>query len=125
SRGNSHDQETHPAKDRQRLQALIEEATVDCYNEDEQHAGLLTMIEDNVVCPFQAKVVGETVTVTGFEWPKSGYGLYRVCECKGKKHQVDVTSLEWMKQRPRGFEWIEAYFAWRGGLVDLMEAEEE
>jgi hypothetical protein len=42
---------------------LIEEATVDCYNEDEEHSGLLTMVQDNVVCPFRAKVIGEDVTV--------------------------------------------------------------
>jgi hypothetical protein len=39
-------------KDREPLRALIDEATVDCYGEEEQHAGLLTMIEDNVECPF-------------------------------------------------------------------------
>jgi len=29
-----------------RLAAMIEEATVDCYDEDEQVTGLFTMIED-------------------------------------------------------------------------------
>lgn len=116
---------SHSKNDRERLHALIEEATVDSNGEDEQHSGLLTMIEDEVVCPFRAKVIGEEVTVTGFEWPKSGYGLYAVCERKGKKHKVDVTSLEWTKVRPEGFEWIEAYLAWRGGVEDLLEAEEE
>lgn len=99
---------------RKRLEALIEEATVDCYDEDEQHSGLLTMIEDNVDCPFRAKVIGEEVVVTGFEWPKSGYGLLAVCERNGKQHLVDITSLEWVKPRPEGFEWIEAYLLWRG-----------
>lgn len=112
-------------KERQRLRDLIEEATVDCYGEDEQHTGLLSMIKDNVVCPFQAKVVGETVTVTDFAWPKSGHGLYAVCARKGKKHKVDVTSLEWPKKRPQGFEWVEAYLAWRGSVEDLLQAEEE
>jgi hypothetical protein len=27
----------------------------------------------------------------------------------GKKHRVDVNSLEGVKPRPEGFEWIEAY----------------
>jgi hypothetical protein len=100
-------------KDRERLQALIEEATIDCYGEDEQHSGLLGMIEEEVVCPFRAKVIGEEVEVTDFEWPKEGYGLKAVCMRKGKKHVVDITSLEWMDPRPKGFEWIEAYLAWR------------
>lgn len=71
---------SRPKTDRARLRELIEEATVDCYGEDEQHTGLLTMIEDNVVCPFQAKVIGEEVEVTGFEWPEEGYGLKAVCK---------------------------------------------
>ena len=49
------------AKDRARLHALIEEATVDCYGESEQHLGLVTMVEENVACPCTAKVIGEEV----------------------------------------------------------------
>ena len=97
----------------ERLAELIEEATIDCYGSEEQHTGLLTMIDDEVDCPFKAKVIGETVDVTGFEWPKSGYGLIAVCERKGKQYKVDITSLEWVKPYPEGFEWIEAYLAWR------------
>jgi hypothetical protein len=100
---------------RKRLDELIAEATVDCYSEEEEHTGLLTMIEDNLVCPFRAKVIGEEVRVVALEWPKTGYGLMAVCEYKGKQHRVDITSLEWIKPLPEGFERIEAYFAWRGG----------
>ncbi len=103
-------------KDRARLAALIDEATIDCYSEEEQHTGLLTMIEDNVECPFQAKVIGEKVVVTGYEWPKAGYGLFAVCERDGRKYQVDINSLEFVRPRPEGNEWIEAYFAWREGV---------
>jgi hypothetical protein len=45
---------------------------MDCFGEDEEHAGLLTIIEEYAVCPFRAKVIGETVEVTGFRWPDSG-----------------------------------------------------
>lgn len=103
-------------KDRERLDALIEEATIDCYGEEEQHTGLLTMIEDNVECPFCAKVIGEQVSVTGFEWPNAGYGLFAVCERDGREYQVDINSLEWTKPLPEGFEWIEAYRTWREGV---------
>jgi len=101
---------------RKRLDELIEEATVDCYSEEEEHTGLLTMIEDNLVCPFQAKVIGEKVTVVALEWPETGYGMMAVCERNGKQHRVDITSLEWVKPLPEGFEWVEAYFAWREGI---------
>jgi hypothetical protein len=101
--------------DTDRLWALIEEATVDCHDEGEQHAGLLTMIEDEVVCPFKARVIGEDVVVTGFEWPDDGYGLKACCQRTGATHAVDITSLEWV-ERPKGFEWIEAYLQWREGV---------
>lgn len=46
------------------LEELIDEATIDCFGEDEEHTGLLTMIEEYVVCPFRAKVIGESVEVS-------------------------------------------------------------
>ena len=36
-----------------RLVAMIEQATVDCYNESEQLCGWFTMIEENLAVPFQ------------------------------------------------------------------------
>ena len=64
---------------KKRLDALIAEATVDAYDEDEQHIGLMTMIEECVELPFDAKVIGETVRVVAFEMPSGGYGLKAVC----------------------------------------------
>jgi hypothetical protein len=96
-----------PAKDVERLNALIEEATVDCYDEEEQLQGLVSMMEENVVFPFRTKVIGEEVEVTDFTDTKA------VCQHKGKEYQIDITSLEWVKPYPEGFEWIEAYLEWR------------
>lgn len=98
--------------DPERLNELIEEATIDCYDEDEQHSGLLTMIEDNVVFPFEATVIGERVQITGMAWPDDGYGLQFTCEKNGETYVIDAGSIEWAEPLPEGFEWIEAYFAW-------------
>jgi hypothetical protein len=35
------------------LDKLIEEATVDCYNEEEQASGLFTAIDENLASPAQ------------------------------------------------------------------------
>ena len=99
-------------KDRARLDALIEEATVDCYNDYEQHMGLVNMIEENVVCPFKATVIGEDVEVVELRSRESGLGVDAVCRYKGKDYRIDINSLEWPKQKPEGFEWIEADRAW-------------
>jgi hypothetical protein len=113
------------ANEQKRLATLVEEATVDAYGEEEQHSGLLTIIQDEVACPFKARVIGEDVDVLDFEWPTEGYGLYAVCKRNGKKYRVDVNSLEWVKPYPKGFEWIEAYLFWREGIADLMDDESE
>ena len=38
--------------DKAELEAMIEEATVDAYNEDEQLTGLFTMLEEHIDVPF-------------------------------------------------------------------------
>ena len=98
--------------DPERLEALIEEATIDCYNEDEQHSGLMTMIGDEVGFPFEAKVLGDVVQITDMKWPDHGYGLQFTCEKNGTTYVIDVGSIEWMEPLPEGFEWIEAYLSW-------------
>jgi hypothetical protein len=100
-------------KDRDRLGALIQEATVDCYGPEEQVTGLLCMIDESVVFPFRAKVIGEAVEVLKFDCSRNGDSLDAICKRKGKEHRVDVSSLEWIEPHTEGFEWIEAYLAWR------------
>ncbi len=108
--------ERQSRKGQVRLRRLIQEAIVDSNGEDEQHSGLLTMIEENVDLPFGAMVIGEDVEVVAFEWPEAGYGLYAVCQRSGKRYRIDVNSLQWVKPHPKGFEWIEAYLLWRKDL---------
>jgi len=46
-----------------RLERLIEEATVDAYNDSEQRVGFLTMIEENLDLPFMTCILGAEVRV--------------------------------------------------------------
>jgi hypothetical protein len=105
-----------PASSRQdtKLRALIDQATSDSVDESDEHAGLLSMIREEVVCPFRARVAGEEVECVRFEWPRNGYGLNAVCKApKGKTVVVDIGKVEGIEPLPKGHEWIEAYFAWR------------
>ncbi len=103
--------------DQARLDALIEEATIDCDSEEEAHVGFMTMIEENVVCPFMAKVIGEEVEVVEIRSTEVGLGVDAVCRYKGKDYRINIQSLEWPKQKPEGFEWIEAYRSWQQGAA--------
>ena len=96
-----------------KVRALIDQATSDSVDESDEHAGLLSMIREEVVCPFRARVGGEEVECVRFEWPRNGYGLNAVCKSKGRTLVVDIGMVEGIEPLPKGHEWIDAYFAWR------------
>src|ERR1700677_2625059 len=73
-----------PGPPDQKLRALIDQATSDSVDESDEHAGLLSMIREEVACPFRARVAGKEVDCVRFEWPKNGYGLNAVCKSEGK-----------------------------------------
>ncbi len=101
---------------RSMLCRLIEAATVDAYNEEEQATGFLTMIQDHLACPFTALVVGEPVQVVGFDFGEPyETTVMAVCRRNGKRYKINVTSLAWEDTPPKGAEWIEAYRAWLRG----------
>ena len=44
-----------------RLQEMIEQATVDAYDESEQITGWLTVISENLTVPFETEVLGRQI----------------------------------------------------------------
>jgi hypothetical protein len=92
---------------------MIEEATVDCYNESEQITGLFTMIEHNLAVPFEAMVVGVPVTVERIELNRSGQ-IVAVCRRGSEQQSLPILDLSLPTPPPGGAEWIEAYRQWRG-----------
>ena len=61
-----------PELSEEELDALVEEATVDAYNDEEQLGGFAVMIEDNLEMPFETTVLGVMVTVKGVTQTESG-----------------------------------------------------
>ncbi len=93
------------------LNELIEEATVDCYDDYECLTGFATMIDDNLDFPFSAKVVGGDVMVTGAAEERDE--ILAACERKGKKYTVNILNIEFTSP-VKGEEWVAAYKKWRG-----------
>jgi len=93
------------------LEELIEEATVDCYDESECLSGFAVMKEENLEFPFVAKVIGEEVIVTGVTEGKDN--ILAECERKGKKYNIDILDIEFTSL-VKGSEWIDAYKKWKG-----------
>lgn len=106
-----------PASDERRLRAMIDRATRDSLDESDEYAGLLSVIREEVACPFAARLDGEDVECIRLDWPPRGYGLNAVCCTHAGTRVVDIRNLELVEPFPRGHDWIDAYLAWRD-LVD-------
>lgn len=92
---------------------MIEEATVDCYNESEQITGWFTMIEDNLAVPFETMVLGVPVTVERIELNRSEQ-IVAVCRRGRERQSLPILDLPLLTPPPGGAEWIEAYRQWCG-----------
>ena len=97
-----------------RLDRLVEEAVVDCYNESEQRVGLCTMIEDNLELPFETKVLGVPVIVERVDLTQSDE-IVAVCRRAGVRQAIPILDLPLPSPRPPGAQWIDAYRYWVGG----------
>ena len=93
------------------LEALIEEATVDAYGEDEQLTGFFTMIEERLAVPFNATVVGGEVGVVGGGLAEDGRVVAR-CARGSVRQDIGILDLPLPEPAPEGSQWIEAYRYW-------------
>ena len=96
-----------------RLAAMIEEATVDAYDESEQATGWFTMFEEHLDLPFETKVLGTAVTVASIDL-RDGGQIVAICTCGRKRQAISLVDLPLLPPRPAGSEWIEAYRCWLG-----------
>ena len=97
-----------------RLERMISDAIVDCYNESEQAMGLFTMVEENLRLPFSTTVLGIQVNVQKVELNDAGE-IVAVCARGSEKQRIPVLDLPLPATRPEGSEWIEAYRRWARG----------
>jgi Calcium binding len=97
-----------------RLDEMIEEATVDCYNDSEQATGLFTMLEENLALPFTTVILGVEVTVQKVDTTEPDE-IVAVCRRGRERHKVPILDLPLPEPRPEGSEWIDAYRRWGKG----------
>ena len=77
------------------LDALVEQATVDAYDEYEQLTGFHVMIGERLATPFRITVLGAEVTVTKIGL-LSGSGVVAIC-CPGS---IGRPSASWICRCP-------------------------
>ena len=102
----------HRRMTRAELDALIEEATVDCYNDEEQITGLFTMIDEQLAVPFRTEVLGAQVTVAKVDLTVE-HEIVAICRREHHKQAIPILDLPLPHPAPDGAQWIEAYRRWR------------
>jgi hypothetical protein len=105
---------THQPMSKRRLAELIEEATVDCYNDSEAATGFLTMIEEHLALPFVTTLLNVEVNVTGVDVNDDDC-IVAVCRRGTARQRLPILDLPLPSPPPPGSEWIEAYRAWLKG----------
>ncbi|MCX4747854.1 calcium-binding protein [Kitasatospora sp. NBC_01287] len=101
------------APGRAELEAMVDEATVDAYGEDEQLSGLFTMLRENLAVPFSTTVLGVEVTVRGVDLAEDGR-IVALCSRGRVRQKIGILELPMPTPAPCGAEWVEAYRHWAG-----------
>jgi len=110
------DPETNlPSLSNAKLEALIEEAVVEAYGDEEQTGGFFTMIEEHLALPFTVNILGAATVMEKVDMTRDGR-IVAVCRREGVKQRIEILDLPRPKPTPAGAEWIAAYSYWRRGL---------
>ena len=96
------------------LNALIEAATVDAYDESEQMIGFQTMLAENLEMPFKTEVLGVEVTVEKLDYSDDNQ-IAVICTRGRLSQRIAVLDLPLPKPPPNGAEWVDAYRRWKRG----------
>ena len=90
---------------------MIDEATVDCHDESEQVSGFFTMIEDNLLVPFETRILGVSVVVERVDLNERDE-IVAICSRGRARQSIPILDLPLPTPPPAGAEWIEAYRQW-------------
>jgi hypothetical protein len=99
------------ASSRARLDRLVEEATVDAYNDSEQRCGFFTILAERLALPFETEVLGARVTVERVELTEADE-IVAICRRGRSRQTIAILDLPLPTPPPDGAEWIDAYRYW-------------
>lgn len=104
-----------PRLSKAKLEALVEEATVDAYGDEEQKVGFLTMLQDHLAVPFLVNILGTEAVVEKVDMTRDGR-IVAICRREAVRQRVEILDLPLPKPAPAGSEWIAAYSYWSRGF---------
>ena len=114
SRRGSRTRGRHRALHEARLDRLIEDATIDAYNEFEQRAGFHASLVDHLQLPFETLVLGVPVLVERIDLNEAEE-MVAICRRGRDRQALPILELPLPTPPPSGAEWIEAYRRWACG----------
>ena len=116
-----------PKKNREdaELDRIVEEITTDAYGDDECYGAFLAVLEDELGKGCDAKVMGEDVTMSGWDYRNERQGVIAKCRKKdGKKFEVAAWEVEVAEGTP-GERSLAAYRRWLLGMEPEKRAKTE
>jgi len=98
----------------ERYYELLDEATVDCYGEEEQFTGVYYSLADNLQFPLHATLMDEPVIVRGFNEGRSSphRGIVAKIERNGQTYDVSLVDLVFVDTDPVSAEWLAVFRRW-------------
>jgi len=107
--------------DNAKLEALIEEATAACYDEEEAFWALFSTLLGRISYPLEARVGGEAATLVGLDEPGSDLeqGVMARIQKGGQESTVALADVEAVGPEaggpdPASGDWLAAYRHWLG-----------
>ena len=98
----------------ERLQELLEEAIVDCYDEEEEFMGVLISVDENANWPLPAQLTGIPVEVLGLDESASSLrrGIQARIQRQGKEYRASLSDLTFGDMDESSTEWLAMYHWW-------------
>lgn len=98
------------------IEEAYEEATVDCYG-DEQASGLVDMAIQELVVPFAASVLGQRVEVVDVAPARNAaWGVDLIVKSGKKQFAISASSIELCKPFPEGHLYLAALLVWHSKM---------
>ncbi len=97
-----------------RYYELLDEATIDCYGEEEEFSGVLCTLVDNLDFPLHAILAGAPVTVQALTEDLSTLrrGIVARIERDGEAYHVSLADLVFVNPDGESADWLEMYRRW-------------
>ncbi len=98
----------------ERYEELVEQATLDCYDEEEEFTGVLCTLEDELAFPLDATLAGVPVEVIELDSERSSSrrGIVAVVARDGQRFSAGLADLLFIDPDPVSAEWLEMHRRW-------------